>query len=307
MRKKCYIYALAALLPLFSSGQMYKDSTGKKAFDLFSDRKYDSALHYFDLVYRSNDSLRTIALFMMAQIEFWTKRYDAAEPKYKTILNIAGKNDSYMQYESRLNLAEIEISRKQFSTALLHLRDSKKYKGASGYPLQEYDVQYKYSRCFDGIGQIDSAINCISMFMFRMKKYLFYNAENESERSLHYYNLLVKKYGACFVKEELISALDNLHYSNVIDSSGSQNSSGLLKAFNFPLSIRIESYFPFLGNRIWLAKSSWAFQPGNAPESYSREYYINAVKETHLYKLIMQEEAAAPGDIVKKVQGTSAK
>ena len=242
-----------------------------KAIDLKFKGREDAAMRYMKRSFAKEPDERAWCLNYMGDIENKRGNLKEAESNYKAILTTYKDDNYYLQYRAHLKIADVYIKRKDFEGALTYLRRSEEFKyrhgcGTGKYE-QEYELCYKYAICFKELNKLDSALKKLSRFMFK-DEILLTGRNANMERNRFYYSLLVKKYGDCAVKDELLKAISNFNYSIRPDTSWSHD----------PKMKKVTCSLSFFGQTIPIADFGYGGAGADIDKYYSKEVFLEGVK-----------------------------
>ncbi|GEM_PF-4692233 len=259
----------------------------RKALNLKIENKYDSALSMFYEMYnKSNNKYYSNALGNIADIELELGNIDLADSLYRMCLMDTSQDAELEKYYGALHLADIRIKNKKYKEGLFYLDAHQTYKPGVFCSTGSYErrlaLNWRYSKCFDGLGELDSAINLLTPFMFRGREIISYSEKYYDSLSKYYYGLLLKKYNICELRALLKNSLDSLDYHESIDTSSSlrlPNTEGM----------KIICTMVFLNRKISFINVTSLWTKGIIYKSqFSREYFIANIKRSSLYKYIME-------------------
>ena len=146
---------------------------------------------------------------------------------------------------------------------------------------RKINLNYKYAKCFEGIQQVDSAINYLTPYVFGKAKDIMYNRLEYLSIINYYYTLLRTKYSGCEISSLLHSAIQNLFYKREVDVE---------KKIKYPENTfyNVKCYMLFMGCRVVLFDSEYDLSSWGAKsaELFSKESFENLINEFELVKLI---------------------
>jgi hypothetical protein len=249
----------------------------RKAFRAAND---NAALRYYKKSYKKEPEDRPLSLDGIARIEYKRGNKEQAEKLYKAILSHYNDENTALSYYTNIRLADIYMERSDYSGAINYLHASEEYKNKFGCGMGAYDRNfdrnYKYAICYDALNQWDSAFNKLCPFMFKDISPLI-DRERNLKRGTFFYRLLLKKYSSCELKDELFNAISNFSYSCRYDLSWSRD-------VNIK---RITASIHFFGFTVVISDFGYGGSQEDIGTYYSKEVFVDAVKRSVLYWLIM--------------------
>jgi len=285
----------------YGFGQMTSHDISKKANKYFDAMEYDSAAYYYKkIIYK--DEWSSWILERLGDAYSKLEEFDEAEYYYKeslvdTICNISDVPTGWCTFVNENNrssqkLTDLYISNRRYSEALEILRMEKrdfvdgKYTGGGVFAMENKGVNYDFSQCFYGVGELDSAIIYLTPSMF-IDSY-FYSFDTLAYKDVNdfYYELLRKRYSKEFLKEELMSAIENLHYEEKLEK-------GVCSLFKKEIIISQTTYFDFLGARIFFLDDRSSTSKRSEKNLYKRTLRTRIVREITqmgIYQKIMYED-----------------
>lgn len=267
---------LLFFIPLLLGAQP-KKTLYDKARELKRDGRYEQAIRIFKKSFDREPEDRAWVLNAIGDIEIIRGNFHEAQLKYSSILTEFKDDNYYLQYIVHLKLADIYINRKDFEGALRYLRSSEDYKNMHGCGTgkyeQEYELCYKYALCYDGLNQVDSALNKLTRFMFKDCP-LLTRQKQHVERNRFYYQLLLKKYDPCVLQGEMLNAINNLNYFRRPDTSWT----GISKMQRITCSLN------FFGETIVLGDFGATHPEDFYP--YTKQGFLDRVYKSELCRLI---------------------
>ncbi len=287
MLKPANIFVLSLFFFVKVDAQTIPDTFYRRALDLKYENMYDSALNMFQEMYnRSGRKYYARAHGNIADIELKLGNLDLADSLYRLCLRDTNKDAELEKYLATLKLADIRIKDKNYREGLLYLDIHQTYKPGIFCSVGSYErrlaLNWRYSKCLSGIGDIDSAINLLTPFMFKGRELISFNEKYYDSLGNYYYGLLLKKFGRCEVQELVRNSIDSLHYKESLDTTSS------LKLPEME-GMKVECSMSFLNREIRLMNSTLLWMKGTTYKSpYSKEYFLADIKRSILYKLIMK-------------------
>jgi tetratricopeptide (TPR) repeat protein len=270
-----FLYILLLLTPSLLFSQPPK--LLKKAYNASNQQ---TALRYYKKSYKKEPEFRSSSLDQIARIEYKRGNKEKAEELYRSMLITYKDENGSLLYYTNLALADIYTDRKDYNGALNYLRASEQYENNFGCGMGRYSINYerdyKYAICFDALNQWDSAFNKLCRYMFKDIYPVIDRARN-LKRGTFFYRLLLKKYSACELKDELFNAISKLNYSCRYDSSWSPD----VKMKRITASIN------FFGFTVVINDFGYGGSQEDIDLYYSKEVFVDAVKRSVLYWLIM--------------------
>lgn len=261
------------------------DTLTLKGLEFMHSQKYDSALMLFKDMYKAAGyKYYSRALNNIADIELELGNIDAADSLYRMCLKDTSRHSKFEKHFSALALADICINKSRFGEALSFLDESQTYNPgiycSTGSFTRNFKLKWKYSLCLSEIGKLDSAINCLTPFMFKGPEFSSYEKMFETINK-HYYSLLLKKYNSCQLKEMVNEAIENLYYVEALDTTslfgGNRNS-----------QYDIKCSLQFMGKKVWILKLGYGGPATSGLKNpYTKEYCLTNIKKSPLYKIIM--------------------
>lgn len=287
MLKLAYIYIFFIFCFVKAGAQNGPDQFYIKALNLKSDNKYDSALNMFYEMYNKSGYIYySKALGSIADIELKLGNIDLADSLYRMCLKDTNKDAELEKYYGAQHLADIRIQRKKFNEGLFYLDAHQTYNPGIFCSTGSYErrlaLNWRYSKCYDGLGELDSAINLLTPFMFKGREIISYSEKYYDSLSKYYYGLLLKKYNICELRDFLKSSIESLDFQETIDTSSS---------FRLPNmeGMRIVCSMVFLNRKISFINVTSLWVKGSIYKSqYSRDYFLANIQRSGLYKLIMK-------------------
>lgn len=289
MQKKVFILLVLFIqLTTTAFSQDGPDYYYLKGLDLMGKKQYDSALFiFYDIYHKKGYEYNSDVLSCIADIGKRRNNINMADSLYRMCLKDTSRDSEYEKYHSALALADIKIEQNLFKQALDYLNNSRTYHPGIFCSMGSFErnssLAYKYSICYDGLGYTDSAIDCLTRFMFIGPGYIGYHEKKCTAISRHYFSVLLKKFNSCQLKEMTSQAVDNIFYGKITDTAGHGYMLG-------KEGYIMEALMEFLGEKIVFTRQICNIIPGvKETNPFSKEYFIQRVKESPLYRIIMNE------------------
>ena len=290
--KQYHMSKLFTIVAFFISSFTFAQTDSRtyinKAFKYYFDEKYDSALYYY-LKIEPNTSLNKTAFYS----DIATCYYKTGHTQIAKAYLQKGIADSFnldrrslSQRGCCLGLVDILMEEGKFYDALTYLRlAQRKFPHFRMCSLGDFErkinLNYKYAKCFEGIQQVDSAINYLTPYVFGKAEDIMYDSLEYLSIINYYYTLLRTKYSGCEISSLLHSAIQNLFYKREVDAE---------MKIRYPENTfyNVKCYLVFMGCRVVLFDSEYDLSSWGAKsaELFSKESFENLINEFELVKLI---------------------
>lgn len=284
---KRLVIILAFFISKISTGQSLTD-LNMKAFNLFIDNKYDSALFIYKQLILSDQRVNN------------SYYYSQVGACYDNLSNLKLAKESYLdglkdtfdlfrpvgQRACCHGLADVYMKENNFNDALKYLRlAEQKFPHHKICNAGEFErkiwLRYKFAKCFDGINQIDSAISYLTPYMFAKPENLSWDSSTYLGIINYYYSLLLKNYSVVELKSQMDCALQNTFYKTEAD---------LVLNTKFPNHhyFNVLCYLNFLDNRVTLRNGGYEAEGwgGEPVLEFSKESLLKYFMETPGYNMI---------------------
>jgi len=281
---------LITILSLSAFAQIGEKKLDDQAFDFYLDKKYDSALIYYQkITKKKNRASDPYYLNQIGDCFFYLGKYEQAKKHYLQSLKDTSEAGPYApQRGSCHNLADVYISENKYDSALYFLRLAEdKWPHLRICSAGEFErlsvLNHKFAICFNGISQPDTAIKYLTQYAFYTTDW--YGSNHDSLKYLElvnfYLGVLGKRYSANEIKGEFNTAVKNFYYKKELDLE-------FKKKYPKENYYRVESYIIFFGNKVILRDgmyeaNSWGGEP---VAEYSKQYLFKEFSESTLVKLL---------------------
>ncbi|HYD23094.1 MAG TPA: tetratricopeptide repeat protein [Flavipsychrobacter sp.] len=222
VKKSLYILILSIFLLNTVKAQTVIKELWDKAHIYHQTGQFDSAFALYDLITQKFPSHPAYPLVLteMGSVAYQLRQYDTAIRVFKTILEGNFKDDivdtdgirlgafpNYNHYSAKY-LVSIYIELQKFDLALSYLQMADQiytYKSACGNDGASNSIQLavQYSKCYEGLNQIDSAISVLG-------RYVFDNSYADNLPAVEQmYHVLQKK----FTRQEIVDELKKAKFT----------------------------------------------------------------------------------------------
>jgi hypothetical protein len=241
----------------------------------------DTSENYWDLKYLIADCLVKQNKKYEAKIIYQKCIQNLGEIGYTTTFFYNDDTSHFKFYNIGLKIADIYNEEQKYDSAIYYLNWDKNYwegrlKGMDGpLDLLEKEIRVNQRRAISYIGkmQLDSAINCLTEYMFFTKnnRTWFENDCGFLTTVKFYYNMLEKKYNKKEIEGLYLKSINNLYYKDT-----------LVNEFGDQKFHKTLSHIDFLGKRIILRNSL------NRKLIQDKKGILKELKRSELYKVIFK-------------------
>ena len=281
---------LITVLTLSSFGQSEK-KLDDKAFDFYLDKKYDSALIYYQkIAKKKNRASDPYYLNQIWDCFFYLGRNEEAKENYLQSLKDTTEPGRPFapQRGSCHNLADVYIRECKYDSALYFLRLAEEkwphFRICSAGEFERLSaLNHKFAICFDGMGQPDTSIKYLTQYAFSTIDRFRSGDDSVKYAALvnFYLGVLDKRYSANEIRGEFATAIKNFNYKKELDPE-------FKKKYPEENYYNVESYIIFFGNKVILREgtyeaNSWGGEP---VEEYSKQYIFKRFSESILFRLL---------------------
>jgi hypothetical protein len=242
---------------------------------------------YYDSLIRAGDSCNVYNYVFLASIYIRENNLRELKTTYERAMKCPLKN--FYQLGFYLQLADIYLREERFRSALelITLYDSSKHKVKVHHDptpfIHNFSLAIKRSKCYKGLGIVDSAIYELSPFVFFKHKRFepFYDSLSYDGILKNYLTLLSSKYSATELRNELHQAEKRFYFEVNIEKEPTPVGLHLHKiicGFHF-----LEYPINYLDFGIYIDKQTkWSY-----PNDCNWDYQFKSFKESPLYTMIM--------------------
>ncbi len=285
---KNIITLIAITLSLSCLGQNADSNKHMKAFQMYQNGKFDSAIFYYnELVNEKNHNRADYYFMQLGKCYFELKKFEQSKKYFLNCLTIIDTffKNNHSQRESCFGLSEIYqlFNNYEASLDILKLAETKfphrKICNAGEFE-RKMDVNNKFAFCFEKLNMIDSAIFYLTPFMFTNADDLQIDSIDYLKIVNNYYRLLCKYSSPEKVKNIFKKSIKEMVYNKKVDTTNSYIKTNTW--FN------VECYFSFFGKKVYLCNviydvNSWGKEP---VKSFEQSTILQYLKNTPTYKLI---------------------
>jgi tetratricopeptide (TPR) repeat protein len=283
---------LLTLVTLVTFGQNGEKKLRNIACEHYLDKDYDSALIYYQkLIQKPKFSNDPYYLKQIGDCYSHLNLPSKAKENYLKCVQDASAGLLSPKRDCSLQLAEVYISEIKYDSALYYIQLAEKQWPhlricSAGEFERETQINYKFAICFNGTGQLDSAIKYITPYAFSASDRLepFVDSTEYKKIVDFYLTLLGKNNSDQEIKNEFHRAVDNLTYIKELDKESKEK---------YPEDnwYNVNCYLDIFGERITLVDggyeaTSWGGEPVKA---YSKESLIETLKESVAFREIMNK------------------
>ena len=295
LEMKNIITIIAITLSLSSFGQYADSSLHMKAFRMYQNDKFDSAVIYYkELLNQQIDNRDDYYFMQLGKCYFELKEFEKSKKSFLNCLTVVDTvfKNNYPQRESCFGLSEIYQLENNYEASLhiLELAEAKfphrKICNAGEFE-RKMILNDKFSFCFEKLNMIDSAITYLTPYMFTKADDLLIDSIDYLKIVNNYYRLLCKNSSPKEVKDIFEKAIKEVYYKKQVDTTNSHITTNTW--------YNVESYFTFFGKRVYLCDvtydiNSWGGEP---VLSFELSTLLQYLRSTPAYKLIIQTTSTA--------------
>jgi tetratricopeptide (TPR) repeat protein len=278
------------LFAISSFGQSNKKELSDIAFRFYMDKQFDSAAIYYEQVVEL--ATEDNPAYYLGQLGDCYKKIgnrDRAKENYLKCLSDTAKSQHFSpKRDCAHGLADLYLKEEKYGEALRYLQLAENNFPhfricSNGEFERETNLNYKFSQCFEGLNQIDSAIYYLTPYMFNKAENLLMDSLEYLQINEYYIGLLKKKYSDTEIKKQVFAAVDKIYYKKELDTEW-EPISPTDKFYN------VLCFFTLFGQKVIVTDSgyeanSWGGEP---VLQYSKEYLIDYVKGTPTYKMTIK-------------------
>jgi tetratricopeptide (TPR) repeat protein len=289
---KNIITTIAITLSLSCFGQYADNSVHMKAFRMYQNDKFDSAIIYYkELLNQQIDNRDDYYFMQLGKCYFELKEFENSKKYFLnclTVIDTVYKNN-YAQRESCFGLSEIYQLENNYEASLniLKLAEAKfphrKICNAGEFE-RKMILNNDFSLCFEKLNMIDSAITYLTPYMFTKPDDLLIDSIDYLKLVNNYYRLLCKKASPKEVKNIFERAIKEVYYKKLVDTTNSYITTNTW--------YNVESYFSFFGKKVYLCNvtydiNSWGREP---VKSFELSTLLEYLRSTPAYELIVDNK-----------------
>lgn len=286
---------ILAILILYASpiiGQRESDDLVSKALQFYiMDRNYDSALVYFQ--HPDFDSTYHRYLWRANIGDCYVKLGQLEEAKEVLLQCIKDTIEIPIRPLQRRCchvFAELYLANSQPDSALFYLKLADKKWPYVRLCQNEAWVHrralaYLFAKCHRGLGQLDSAISCLTPHAFSDPYQMFVGEISNEENEIvnYYFEILVERYDQKSLKQELKQGIDRMIYQEGVQ----KGIRGDLLDYQF---YHEACFFEWFGDTVILHSSYSPIRPHKEKpqKRYSKELGVQELKQTLIYRKLME-------------------
>jgi len=292
---KSIITIFAITFSLSSFGQYADSSLHMKAFRMYQNEKFDSAIIYYNQLLNLEVDNRDDYYFMqLGKCYFELKQFEKSKRCFLdclTVIDTVFKNN-YAQRESCFLLSEIYQLESNYEASLNILKVAEaKFPFRKICNAGEFErkmvLNDKFAFNFEKLNLIDSAINYLTPYMFSNVDDLLIDSSDYLKIVNNYYRLLCKKSSPKEVKDIFERAIIDIYYKKQVDTTNSHITTNTWYT--------VESHFSLFGKKVYLCDvtydvNSWG---GDTVDSFQLSTLLQNLKSTPTYKLITETKSTA--------------
>lgn len=285
MRKFLTVWLLLFAVNAF--GQIDKSELRDIAFGFYRNGQFDSAAFYYEQILQK--PLGRSSSYFYAQLGdcyYQLGQLEKAKENYILCVSDTFKTHFFsIKRDCVKNLVDLLLAEKEYEKALGYLRKAESELPhfricSNGEFGKETMLSYKFAQCFAGIGQLDSAMNYLTPYMFSEPYGM--DSLGYIEIVEFYIIILKKKYSDAELKLELKNAIKQMYYKKEKDEEWEPLSPGE-EFYN------VLCYFTFYGQKVLLVDGgyeakSWGGEP---VKEFKKRSFIKFLKRTPTYKRIV--------------------